>query len=484
MTVPAVTDSSFDLLGLGALEAPEHSARPQSAPIQAASAPPPVAQPVASAPPSAVAAPAQGAAAPSSGAAEVNGREGTTTVTDFQRPQSGAPLDPGSRRFVVRCEGRWRVRSAPSLSSKVIGTVANGTVVIAREEPGEGAFSLHSGTNGTDSTAQGGAYMIGSLWVRVTRFEAQEPMGVSEIKRDTASGGELYCLRRNALGYGLYEVGIEPLDGPLITLPENLSSELRSDAQRAAADKAEDVSLTWKLLSAAESVGKFFRAMSGVDEGGVNEDMKPQVRRRPEEVFEVRQREQLKKSAGTLKKATQKIIEKANGQQGDVLANMQKEVSRRYARLRSSLAETTQSAPLIVSPQTTPHAIRPARVSEGSIQDLEHFSELLARLERTGGWPELGGDLRQEVINFCTKHTTDLEVFARSLGKSSGLERLTSTDSASGSMAALSGPCHSAPVPRLESPAGTPSVPRGPLPLLPPPPKSSAARGVGEGGLL
>ena len=52
-----------------------------------------------------------------------------------------------------------------------------------------------------------------TLWVKVTKFEAQEQMGVSDIKRDTATGGGIYCLRRNAVGYGLYQDDTEPLTG-------------------------------------------------------------------------------------------------------------------------------------------------------------------------------------------------------------------------------------------------------------------------------
>jgi len=354
-------------------------------------------------------------------------------------------------RFVVRCEGRWRVRSAPSLSSKVIGTVANGTVVFAQEEPSE--------TSATDSTqmdapvrtvaaeeaaapaeAEAGTG-IGSLWVRVSRFEAQEPMGVSEIKRDTASGGVVYCLRRNAVGYGLYKAGVEALDGPLLTLPEHLSTELRSDAHRAAAEKSDDVSLTWKLLGAAESVGNFFRStMSmGDDEGGVSEDMKPQVRRRPEEIFEVRQREQLKKAAGTLKRVVQKLISKGQAAPGacpeDLTAGLPKEIGRRFARLRAALSATSTVSPLVVSHQPAQASDATAAAMPGSsedvldpplsggIVDLERFQELLGRLERTGGWPELGNELRQEVSNFSSKHSRDLEEFANRLGKAAVQDR-------------------------------------------------------------
>lgn len=351
-------------------------------------------------------------------------------------------LAAGHKRFSVRCEGRWRVRSAPSLSSKVIGTISNGTIVIG--ELAQSEFLLQSGSVHTSmptrtpvsgiSVADGGA--IGSLWVRVHRFETEDPQGVSEIRRDAASGGVLYCLRRNALGYGLYELGVEPLDGALITLPEHLAAELRFDAQRAASDKTEDVSLTWKILGAAENLGRFFNQMgTAADEGGVNEDMKVQIRQRPDEVFEARQRDQLKKAAAALKKATQSIITKAGTSEADVLEGLPKEIARRFGRLRTQLAVSSEcTSPLVLSPLQTqqqqsspPSPTSPTnsgnaeqeqeKLQKGTIGDLQKFVELCERLERTGGWSELSSVLRQDVTNFSMKHAQDLEQHARFLAR-------------------------------------------------------------------
>merc|ERR1712217_44670 len=175
------------------------------------------------------------------------------------------------------------------------------------------------------------------------------------------------------------------------------------------------------------------------DEGGINEEMKQPVRRRPEEVFEVRQREQLKKAAGSLKKAVQKIISKAGDSPRDLTAGLPKEVGRRFHRLRASLA-TSAVTPLVVAAHQRSQASQSAAIpcaasaplaaaatatgvaqaAEGSVADLEQFVELCTRLERTGGWPELSNELRLEVTNFSTKHTKDLEDHARFLGKASG----------------------------------------------------------------
>jgi len=350
--------------------------------------------------------------------------------------------------------------------------------------------------SGVEIGGTGNGSAIGSLWVQVVRFEAQEVMGVSEIKRDTASGGALYCLRRNALGFGLYLSGFESIDGPLLTLPEQLSSELRSDAQRAAADKTEDVSLTWKLLGAAETVGRFFSQMgtgSTVDEGGIQEDMKPLQRRRPEEVFEVKQREQLKKAATSLRKATQKMIDKAHvATTEDLTAGMPKDIGRRFARLRACLASQAGTSPLVVMPYqpsapATPVSSGDGCVVEGSVQDLQQFDSHLARLERTGGWPELSNDLRQELSNFSAKHTRDLESHARIIGKASAMviDRPPTTETptkpasptSAGAVAAKGDDL-------LDLAASAPTKPpnSSALPFLPPPPPP--ASGVSTAKLI
>merc|ERR1719240_2163763 len=58
------------------------------------------------------------------------------------------------RKFNVRCEGRWRVRAEPSLSAKVVGTVANGTTVYPVDD-----VDIEPNT----------------LWIRVSHFEANKP---------------------------------------------------------------------------------------------------------------------------------------------------------------------------------------------------------------------------------------------------------------------------------------------------------------------
>lgn len=367
----------------------------------------------------------------------------TEAASDALSPASAdqvqveVPLEVGVKRFVTRCEGRWRVRSAPSLNSKVLGTIASGTIVYAKEETTEG-FEGGSGTMGLVSstiTALGlagaavGSFTnhvkdkvtqtadLGALWVRVIRMEAQESGGVSEIKKDTASGGVLYALRRNALGYGLYEAGLESVEGPLLVLNSALSMELRADAQRAV-DRTEEVSLTWKLLEAAESVKQMF---GWADEGGVNEDVFEESRR-AEDVWEVKQRENLKKAAATMARCTQNLAAKAKAAGfmpgDDVTVGLQREVGRRFAKLRNALEMASTPAANTPTTPPAPDTEPGPAPAEGSLEDLGRFVEQCLRVEKTGGWPELESELRQEIVNFSQKHHAQLDSFARTLGKS------------------------------------------------------------------
>jgi len=412
------------------------------------------------------------------------------------------------KRYTVRCEGRWRVRSAPSLNSKVVGTISNGTIVHGEDCHGEisgpSDLSSYSGTQLTEAQKS-----ITGLWVRVLRLEAQEPMGVSEIKRDSATGGELYCLRRNAMGFGLYQLAVEPLDGPLVTLPEALALELRLDAQRAASDKTEDVSLTWKLLGAAESFGKLFSYEAGGDEGGINEDIKPTARRRPEDMFEVKQREQLKKAASSLRAPTEKLVNKASeeGAAGDLLAGLQKDLARRYARLRRDLFSSTFAVGSLVvtlgeavgddkstgSPMeaSASSASSSSPAAEGSIEELQTFIQTCERLERTGGWSGLGPELRLEVINFSAKHAVALTDYVRLRCKGVLTGSPTSPGLAPASPSStfgdnLLGDLISSPPPSGEKVGGRGgygnAAPSAPLPFLPPPPSSTF--GVGNSRLV
>ncbi|CAE7774187.1 unnamed protein product [Symbiodinium pilosum] len=470
-------DDSFDLLGLAAVEA-DHQVKAGGYRSATPSKQPDVAEDELAAPPPPVSLHQK---------AEI---EETSQTEDMHL-----------KRYTVRCEGRWRVRSAPSLSSKVIGTIAHGTVVLGEDCAGEVLAQGMSGTSPIPSFQQDASLpsdvlqqaleSITALWVKVTRFEAQEPMGVSEIKRDSATGGGIYCLRRNAMGYGLYQSNTEPRDGPLILLPEHLGLELRLDAQRAASDRMEDVSLTWKLLGAAESVGRFF-SLSAEDEAGINENIQSPSLRRPEDLFEVKQREQLKKAVSALRVPMADLAAKASadGSAVDLLAGLPKDLSRRFSRLRSALiAATSETNSLVVCPrwagqeEMTGHVPEEDLVNsaaehkvEGSAQDLTDFTAICEKLERTGSWTCVDAKLRQEVIAFSTKHAQEIQKYVRlrckDLAVTSGKSDPSAVPAAPGllddlietkpKIVANSGPAASA------------------LPLLPPPPSSVCSVRFGE----
>lgn len=412
--------ADFDLLGLSANDIneapPKVDTRPQAEPdLLGLSATPAPQKPAARAPQEPV------IAYPSAYQQDV--------IPEPSRTASAIAEAPGHKRFTVRCEGRWRVRSAPSLSSKVVGTISSGTIVVGQVCTTEGIDPLASRAiapeelNAHPPEIAEAMRSITALWVQVTRFEPQEPLGVSEIRHDSASGGQLYCLRRNAMGYGLYQSDVEPMQGQLVNLPENLAVELRLDAQKASADKSEDVSLTWKLLGAAESFGRLFGPSGETDEGGMNEDIKPIARRRPEDMFEVKQREQLKKAANSLRTPLEKLLAKAkeeNSEHVDLLAGLPIEVRRRFARVRASLNASSSSSsnlvvPVIPSEDPKAEATNEAQelAAEGSSVELQTFVQLCERLERTGGWCGLGLELRTEMMNFSSKHSRDVYDYVR-----------------------------------------------------------------------
>eukprot|EP00930_Biecheleria_cincta_P020678 TRINITY_DN15493_c0_g3_i1.p1 TRINITY_DN15493_c0_g3~~TRINITY_DN15493_c0_g3_i1.p1 ORF type:complete len:500 (+),score=88.73 TRINITY_DN15493_c0_g3_i1:150-1649(+) len=424
---------------------------------------------------------------------------------------SATPEEPGQKRFTVRCEGRWRVRSAPSLSSKVVGTISSGTIVVGDICPTEGVNPLTSRPFAPEEfdihppEIAEAMRSITALWVQVTRFEAQEPLGVSEIRHDSASGGRLYCLRRNAMGYGLYQSDVEPMQGPLVNLPDNLAVELRLDAQKASSDKSEDVSLTWKLLGAAESFGRLFGSSNDSDEGGINEDIKPIARRRPEDMFEVKQRDQLKKAANSLRTPLEKLLAKAkeeNADHIDLLNGLPIEVRRRFARVRASLnASSSSSSNLVVPviPLEEPKAEvtdEPQTFAEGSSAELQNFVQLCERLERTGGWCGLGLELRTEMLNFSSKHSRDIYDYVRVCCKN-GLANFDSPAARSGGVlspkSTTASPAGADSLlgdllgsPESSKPAGgyanasSSAKPLGALPFLAPPPTSVCSVGTSK----
>lgn len=334
------------------------------------------------------------------------------------------------RRYVVRGTGRWRVRAAPSMSSEALGTIAAGTVVVGYEVQGMDGGASSSSRKPAHTLSSTASFA--ALWVSVMQFEEKEQMGV-QMKLQVADRA-MFCLRRNHSGFGLYEVGVEPLEGPLVMLSDGLSSELRHEIKEASvarANRSSDVSFTWKLLGVAESITRFM-----TQEPASAEDLdyngSSTVRRRPEHVFEARQREQLKEAAETLKEAVLKIISKLPAE-GDAMAGLPKETQWRFARLYASLQATTApSRPLVVKPgdlpwgEGDPAALdagdpdatdQAALPFAGKAADLAQFVVFCNRMRRPDGWPQLSSGVKQDVIKFSMDCSRELENHARAIGK-------------------------------------------------------------------
>lgn len=421
-----------------------------------------------------------------------NGTEPSSSPSFRANGEEVPPAELGLKRYLVRCEGRWRVRSAPSLNSKVIGTIANGTIVIGEDCSGETLTEtpdlqlselMQQDSSLTPEALNKALESLTTLWVKVTRFEAQEPVGVSDIRRDSATGGGIYCLRRNAVGYGLYQEDTEPQKGALIHLPQALALELRLDAQRAASERNEDVSLTWKLLGAAESFGRFF---SSTEEAGFSEDIKtPSSRRKPEDLFELKQREQLKKAMASLRAPLAELVDKAtkagiDENTHDLLVALPKDLSRRFARLRGSILGATKNANALVvrSPEPGMEDVEDdasvPRGVDGSIKELSSFIACSEALERSGAWSCLDTKNRQEVIAFSSSHATDIQKHVRISCK--GMKEDATQPSTPGAPGLLDDLLETKPPSRGYAAAttgatSTSSVP----PLLPPPPRSSCS---------
>lgn len=311
----------------------------------------------------------------------------------------------------------------------------------------------------------------------------------------------MFCLRRNALGYGLYETGIEPLDGPLLLLPDDLAIDLRGDAQRANVERNEDVSLTWKILGAAETLGNFFggSAEPANSVSGSNTELRAPLKKRPEEVFEVRQREMLKKAAHSLSYTTTKLIslvgDKLGSKDGDLTAILPKDARTRYCRLRVAVAASVAAMPGNSENEPNP-GMEPEQAREGSQRQLQRFAEHCVRIERTGGWPELSHEVRQEIINFEQIHYADLQPNSSAINQFLNVNQGRLSLPGSPTSQATAGPLDSLLgdlISTSPKAGGSPDTPAkaapaakgsfgGLCPLLPPPPPP--ASGVGMARLV
>jgi len=221
------------------------------------------------------------------------------------------------------------------------------------------------------------------------------------MKSDSAAGGQMWCLRRNALGYGLYEVGVESTDGPLKGLSDDLSEALRATTVAGISESTEEVSTTWKLLETAENVSNFFSAWtpgpSNKESGSVTKiDSKKD---HADTLFEKRQREQVQSSAKTLRLHVEKL---ANVEFAALPFDLRCRVQRVCAVLRKAdrVKQGNNGYP------------GNSGDSEESEVSLTKLIELCAKIERNGN---LASQVRQEFTSLVAPLVTDLEAQARQL---------------------------------------------------------------------
>eukprot|EP00930_Biecheleria_cincta_P035448 TRINITY_DN24382_c0_g2_i1.p1 TRINITY_DN24382_c0_g2~~TRINITY_DN24382_c0_g2_i1.p1 ORF type:complete len:451 (+),score=66.25 TRINITY_DN24382_c0_g2_i1:58-1410(+) len=393
------------------------------------------------------------------------------------------------RRFTVRCEGRWNLRDAPTFISNTLGTIAAGTIVVGEDSRTDGLAGVSCSPTSAEelhdvhpAEVVQAMQSITSLWVRVVRIELQEPSGI-EIKHDFSDSPQLYCLRRNDEGHGLYDSSVEPLEGPFIQLPDHLHVELRLDAARLKAHKAKEVSLTWMLFDAAGCLGNLF-SPPAIDNATISENIEA-VRESPiTDIFEERQQEQIKKAASSVRAPLEKLIAQAihdGNVYSDLLAGLQGEIRRRFARLRVSLANAADASLVSMDAQAEQSdADGSGPLVEGSAAELGEFVHLCERLERTGGPCWLNQELRTEVMSFSLKHAHDLHDYAKTYGKNPK-KAMEASSPSHGSLARTPSRSVQSPTWTPDSFAGdiaaTPPPEARFLPFIPPPPASGCSVG-------
>jgi hypothetical protein len=167
-------------------------------------------------------------------------------------------------------------------------------------------------------------------------------------------------------------------------------------------EPAEDVSLTWKLLGAADNVVQFFSSMAPIQENFNRRQTLPNPKRvHPNVLFERKQQDLMQQAAHTLRDAVKKLIA-ASGTTNAEMATMRlpMEIRSRFTRLRIRLAEALRSG-----------GEQSSNVN-GMASDLERFVSMCNYLAQTDP-SKVDPDLRQEFVNFSQRHAQDLESHCR-----------------------------------------------------------------------
>merc|ERR1712187_485792 len=170
---------------------------------------------------------------------------------------------------------------------------------------------------------------------------------------------------------------------------------------------AEDVSLTWKLLGAADKAVQFFSSLRPIDENrrfashALRHTLPNPKRMQPNELFESRQQDQMKQAANSLRDAVMKLITASGTTNADQATyRLPVEIRCRFARLRQRLVEALGNGQ---SPVPDAHA---------SAVNLERFVSICNYLAQADSG-SIDRDVRQEFISFSQRHAQDLELHCR-----------------------------------------------------------------------
>lgn len=169
----------------------------------------------------------------------------------------------------------------------------------------------------------------------------------------------------------------------------------------------EDVSLTWKLLGAADKVVEFFSSLRPIEENrrfsyhGMRQTLPNPKRLQPNELFESRQQDQLKQAANSLRDAVANLITASGTTNAENATHrLPAEIRSRFTRLRWRLVQALNSSQ------------KPASDLNTLVSDLERFVSMCSYLAQVDP-KDIDRGLRQDFISFSQRHSQDLESHCR-----------------------------------------------------------------------
>eukprot|EP00401_Gymnodinium_catenatum_P005573 CAMPEP_0117506314 /NCGR_PEP_ID=MMETSP0784-20121206/25844_1 /TAXON_ID=39447 /ORGANISM="" /LENGTH=535 /DNA_ID=CAMNT_0005301783 /DNA_START=59 /DNA_END=1666 /DNA_ORIENTATION=- len=298
------------------------------------------------------------------------------------RKSLGTPSCAMERRLIVRSSHRWRVYAEPSLSARVLGTVASGTIVFL---PPSSASQLSKNND--------------VFWVEAIRFQSHEQYGVM-LTHDNLGRG-MYCLRRDREGNGLYGSEAEALEG----LDDELWRQLAPESE---VRDTRNAPLTSMLLQAFENARSVVRSCSPVplveEEGlGKTTTISGRAAQNPSMAFESRQHAQVLQAVQRLSQASEALASAYKEASLETASGLPQEMPLRFRLIGAALSEasTRLGHGLSAFPGSTRGCI--------SREDLYWLAEALRRLEQCRVFSALGRDLQLEVVNFSQEYAKHME---------------------------------------------------------------------------